>query len=141
MKKTFITLLSALLIIGCSKSGDSSSPTPTPTPTPTPEASIAFTIDIDPGSGNIYGALGTSQAIQVNVSSKLPSAGLQIDVKTTADADNSTVSSSSLSSSNAITAATIDGLKSGVLCTTTVVVTSKSTSTNTLTKTFKIVKK
>lgn len=140
MKMTLIALCYLTLIMGCSKS-DIGGTTPTPTPTPTPEATVVFTIDVDPGSGNIYAATRASQAISVNVSSKLPSAGIQVDVKTTADADNSAVSNSSVSSTNAATAATIDGLKPGMICTTTITVTSKSTSTNTATKSFKIAKK
>lgn len=140
--KTLIALtISATTLISCSKSDGGSTPAPTPTPTPTPEATIAFSIDIDPGSGNIYAATGATQAISVNVSSKLPTSGVQIDVKTTVDADNSSVSSSSVSSSTANTAVNVDGLKSGVLCTTTVTVTSKTTATNTTTKTFKIARK
>lgn len=137
----YILLIYIITLSGCSKSDGGSSPTPSP-PTPSiTEASIVFTIDIDPGASNIFAAIGASQAISVNVTSKLPIAGVQIEVKTTVDADNTIVSNSSFSSVTANTAATIDGLKSGVLCTTTVMVTSKNTLTNTATKTFKIVRK
>lgn len=142
MKKALFAIGITLSIMGCSKSGDSPTPNPTPTPTPTPtEQSIAFTIDIDPGAGNIYAATGASQAIKVNVTSTLPSAGVQIDVKTTKDADNSTLFNTSLSSTSANTTTTLDSLKPGVVCTATVIVTSKSTSTNSSTKTFKIARK
>jgi hypothetical protein len=148
MKKLTIFLLSvSCILFACSKSGgDSPSPTPSPSPSPTPtptptESPIAFTIDIDPGAGNIYGAVGSSQAIKVNVSSTLPTAGVQVDVTTKRDTDGGTVSTSSLSSVAATVNASVDSLKSGVLCTTTVIVTSKGTSTNSLTKTFKIAKK
>ncbi len=144
MKKLTIYLLSASCILfACSKTGgDSPSPTPTPTPTPTPsESAIVFSIDIDPGAGNIFAAIGSSQALKLNVSSTLPTAGVQVDVNTKRDSDGVTISSSSLSSSTSSINANVDSLKSGVLCTTTVIVTSKGTSTNSQTKTFKIVKK
>lgn len=144
MKKyIFSIILTSTLLGSCSKGGDTSSVTPTPTPTPTPiqEATIAYGIDIDPGAGNIYAALGASQTVTITLSSTLPSSGVTIDVKTTKDADGSTVSSSSVAGTTAKNTVTIDNLQSGVLCTSTITVTSKSTSTNTVTKTFKIARK
>ncbi len=130
-----------MTLIGCSKSGDSPTPTP-PSPPPTPtEAGIVFAIDIDPGGSGIFAATGASQAFKVNISSTLPSAGVSVDTKTTRDYDNVVISSSSLSSTSATTNITVDSLKPGILCTTTVIVTSKSTSSNSITKTFKIVRK
>lgn len=128
-------------MMGCSKGGDTSTVTPTPTPSPSPEATITYGIDIDPGAGNIYAALGASQTVNITLSSSLPSAGVTIDVKTTKDADGSTVSSSSVAATTAKNTVTIDNLQSGVLCTSTIIVTSKSSSTNTVTKTFKIARK
>ena len=142
VKNILYVLATIIIFTACSKSGDSPSPSPNPTPTPTPtEAAIVFSIDIDPGSGSIFSAIGASQAMKVTVSSALPTAGVLVDVKTTRDADNAIISSSSLASTAAISSASIDSLKPGVLCTTTVVVTSKSTSSNSATKTFKIVRK
>lgn len=135
--KAFI--LSSLVLMACSKSGDSPAPTPNP-PAPTPEATIVFTIDPDPGTG-IYAALGASQSMTVNISSTLPSAGVTVDVKTTKDSDGSTVSSSSVASTTAKNTISIDNLTAGVLCTTTVTVTSKSKADNNTTKSFKIARK
>ncbi len=133
--------LFSMTLIGCSKTGDSPTPTP-PSPPPTPtEAGIVFAIDIDPGGSGIFAATGASQAFKVNISSTLPSAGVSVDTKTTRDYDNVVISSSSLSSTSATTNITVDSLKPGILCTTTVIVTSKSTSSNSITKTFKIVRK
>ena len=74
MKKgLFAFIMSAVVLIACSK-GDSPAPTPNP-PTPTPEATIVFTIDPDPGTG-IFASLGASQSMTVNISSTLPSSGL-----------------------------------------------------------------
>ena len=142
MKKAFSVVLVSILIVSCSKGGDTSSPAPTPTPTPTPtEANIAFGIDIDPGTSNIFASSGASQAVIVNVTSTLPSAGVTIDVVTKKDADGTLVSSSSVSSSTAKTTLSIDNLQSGILCTTTITVTSKSKTTNALASSFKIARK
>ena len=139
MKKgLFVFIMSAVVLIACSK-GDSPAPTPNP-PTPTPEATIVFTIDPDPGTG-IYASLGASQSMTVNISSTIPSAGVTVDVKTTKDSDGSTVSSSSVASTTAKNTISIDNLVSGVLCTTTVTVTSKSKADNNAAKSFKIARK
>ena len=139
MKKgLFVFIMSAVVLIACSK-GDSPAPTPNP-PTPTPEATIVFTIDPDPGTG-IFASLGASQSMTVNISSTIPSAGVTVDVKTTKDSDGSTVSSSSVASTTAKNTISIDNLVSGVLCTTTVTVTSKSKADNNASKSFKIARK
>jgi len=138
MKKGLISFVFAsVVLMACSKSGDSPAPTP---PAPTPEASIVFTIDPDPGT-SIYASLGASQSMSVNISSTIPSAGVTIDVKTTKDSDGSTVSSSSVSSTTAKNTVSIDNLSSGVLCTTTITITSKSKSDNNASKSFKIARK
>ena len=129
-----------LLFISCSKGSDTSKPTPV-TPTPVVEATIAFTVNVDPGSGSILALVGTSQPIIVKVSSVLPSAGVNVSVTVTKDLDNTTVFTNSISGVNADNNITITGLTPGVLCTATIVVTSKSTSTNTKTLTFKLVAK
>jgi uncharacterized protein YcfL len=138
MKKGLISFVFAsVVLMACSKSGDSPAPTP---PAPTPEASIVFTIDPDPGT-SIYASLGASQSMSVNISSTIPSAGVTIDVKTTKDSDGSTVSSSSIASTTAKNTVSIDNLSSGVLCTTTITITSKSKSDNNASKSFKIARK
>jgi len=140
MKKIIFSIfITMVVLVGCSKGGDT--PSPTPTPTPTPEATIAYGIDIDPGSGNIYAALGASQTINITLSSTVPSAGVTIDVKTTKDADGATISSSSVAATTAKNTLSIDNLQSGVLCTTTITIASKSSASNTLTKSFKIARK
>jgi len=129
-----------ILFFSCSKGGDASTPTPTPTPTPT-ESPIAFSVNVDPGSGNILAVVGTSQAINVKLSSTIPTAGVTVAVTVIKDADNSTVFTTSNSSLTADNNVTITGLTPGALCTATVVVTSKSTATNTKTSTFKLAAK
>jgi len=130
------------IFFSCSKGGDSSTSNPTPTPTPTPtESPVAFSVNVDPGVGNILGVVGTSQAINVKVSSTIPTAGVTVAVTVTKDADNSTVFTTSSSSVAADNNVTITGLTPGALCTATIVVTSKSTATNTKTSTFKLAAK
>lgn len=138
MKKgLFAIIMSTVVLMACSKSGDSPAPTP---PAPTPEATIVFTIDPDPGTG-IYASLGASQSMTVNISSTIPASGVTVDVKTTKDSDGSTVSTSSVASTTAKNTISIDNLVSGVLCTTTVTVTSKSKADNNAAKSFKIARK
>ena len=142
MNKSLLIIIVSFILISCSKSGDTATPSPTPTPTPTPtEATIAFGVDIDPGVSNIFASAGASQVVIVNVTSTLPSTGVTIDLITKKDSDGSLVSSSSISSTSAKTTMSIDNLQSGILCTTTVTVTSKSKTTNTLSSSFKIARK
>jgi hypothetical protein len=142
-----VLLFVPIMFYACSKGGDS---TPTPTPTPPPvvvnEADITFKVEIPASTEidytKIYGAIGASQAINVNVTSALPKDGVTIDVKVTKDADNASVFANNISSTTAASnAITITSLSPGVLSTVTVVVTSKTKSTNTATKTFKIAAK
>ncbi len=106
-----------------------------------PEVNIAFDIDIDPGSGKIFNALSAIQPIVVNVTSTIPPKGIVVDIVTKRAADSVTVSTNSVSSNIPKNTSTIEGLNSGVLCFTVVTVTSKSTATNFLTKSFKIARK
>ena len=143
--RIFKILLVALpfMLMACSKGGDS--PTPTPPPVVVvPEADIAFKVEIPASTEivytKIYGAIGGSQAINVNITSTLPTDGVTIDVKVTKDAaDNAVIFTNNFTSKTAASnTITINSLSPGVLSTVTVVVTSKNKSTNTATKTFKI---
>ena len=129
-------------LLSCSKGGDSPTPTPpTPPPVTPTEVALAFTVNVDPGAGNILGVVGTSQPIIVKVSSTLPSTGVTVGVTVLKDSDNTTVFNNSISSTTADNTITIAGLTPGALCTATVVVTSKSTATNTKAITFKLAAK
>ena len=145
MRNYKILLLAApFVLFACSKGGDS--PTPTPPPVVVvPETDLAFKVEIastEIDYAKIYGAIGGSQAINVNVTSALPKDGVTIDVKVTKDVDNTSVFTNNISSTNAAAnAITINSLSPGVLSTVTVVVTSKTKSSNTATKTFKIAAK
>jgi hypothetical protein len=144
--KNYKILLVAIsfMFMACSKGGDS--PTPTPPPVVVvPETDLAFKVEIastEIDYTKIYGAIGGSQAINVNITSTLPKDGVTIDVKVTKDADNTAVFNNNITSTTAASnAITISSLSPGVLSTATVVVTSKTKSTNTATKTFKIAAK
>ena len=75
------------------------------------------------------------------VTSTIPPKGIVVDIVTKRAADSVTVSTNSVSSNIPKNTSTIEGLNSGVLCFTVVTVTSKSTATNFLTKSFKIARK
>jgi hypothetical protein len=147
-KHSFIALgFFVLLFSACSKGGDSPAPTPTP-PTPTPpvatEADIVFKVDIagsEVNYSNVFAVVGTSVAINANITSTLPKDGVTIDVSVKKKADNAVVFNSSTSSSTGSNPVTITGLTPGVLCVATVVVTSKSKSSNAMTKTFELASK
>jgi hypothetical protein len=144
--KNYKILLVAIsfMFMACSKGGDS--PTPTPPPVVVvPETDLAFKVEIastEIDYTKIYGAIGGSQAINVNITSTLPKDGVTIDVKVTKDTDNTAVFNNNITSTTAASnAITISSLSPGVLSTATVVVTSKTKSANTSTKTFKIAAK
>jgi hypothetical protein len=131
-----LLILVSLTFFGCSKGSD---PAPTPPP-PVPEANIVFTINPDPGT-TIYPALGATQDIIISISSKLPDAGVTASISVTKDLDGSSVFSQSLTSTLSSFTSTIQNLQSGVVCNATITLVSKSTATNTASKTFKLAKK
>ena len=130
------------LFMACSKGGDS----PTPPVVVVQESDISFKVEIPVSTEidytKIYGAIGGNQDINVNITSALPKEGVTIDVKVTKDLDNTALFNKNITSTTAASnAITISSLLPGVLSTATVVVTSKTKSTNTATKTFKIAAK
>ena len=152
MKYSKILLICILFAFtACSKGGDS--PTP-PTPPPVvviPESDIAFKIEIDSKEidyAAIFASIGATQAINVNVTSTpFPKDGVTIDVVVKKVLDNSVVSTDSKAGTTAATnALTISNLVSGVECSGTVTVTSKtldpvSKTYKSLIKTFRIGRK
>lgn len=131
-----LLLIAGLLSCGKSSSGGGTTPPP---PTPT-EADIIFAIDIDPGSG-IYAALGASQDAKVTISSTMPPSGITADISVKKDSDNSVVYSATLTSTVSPLTVSLSNLLPGVVCTATFTLTSKTKSTNTATKSFKIARK
>jgi hypothetical protein len=144
MKYNFLILVLSIGFIGCSKGGDSPAPTPTPPPVVVVEPSLTATngvvIDIDPGATNIYAVLGTSQRIEVKLAA-IPVSGVTIDTKLIKISDNTTAFSNSISSTALTNPLTVTGLIPGVLYNLSVVVTSKTTASNTKTVEFKMAAK
>ena len=135
-----------LAFAGCSKGGDSPSPTPPPTPPPVvvTESDIAFKVDIAGAEVNysaVFPVVGTSVAMNANITSTLPKDGVTIDVSVKKKSDNTVVFTTSLSSSAASNPVTVTGLTAGTLCVATITVTSKSKATNTALKTFELASK
>jgi len=140
MKKSHLLtglILFGLVIGGCKKTGGT---TPTPNPTPT-EENIAFSIEPDPGSSTVTSQTAT-YPFTVKLTSKIPASGIHVDYATQLDTDNSnptfTRESSTSATSYSLTTAT---LESGKLYKVTVKVTSQKTSTNSLSKTFRVARK
>jgi len=144
MKYNFLILVLSIGFIGCSKGGDSPAPTPTPPPVVVVEPSLTATngvvIDIDPGATNIYAVLGTSQRIEVKLAA-IPASGVTIDTKLIKISDNTIAFSNSISSTALTNPLTVTGLIPGVLYNLSVVVTSKTTASNTKTVEFKMAAK
>ena len=134
MKTYIFCILLTCLITGCGKTGGGSSSTPTQ------EASLVFTTNPDPGT-SVYAALSSSQDISISITSAFPAAGVTADILVTKDADNSTVFSQSLTNTTPSFIVTIQNLSNGALCTVVITLTSKSSVSNKVSKTFKIAKK
>ena len=125
-------------LLSCSKKGTPTPPTPPP-PTPT-EENLVFSIDPDPGAGNAI-ANAENYAFTVKVSSKMPSLGVKLDLTTKKESDNTIVDTKSIESSTADIPATTGKLVVGNVYIVKVTVTSKSKSTNTASKEFKVARK
>jgi len=144
MKRIFIStfILISLIFLACTKEGSGgTTPTPPPTPTPT-EEKIVFTLDPDPGSTTVA-ATGANYGFKVNITSKLPTAGVKVEVTTKKDSDGSTLSegTKTLDPYTSGSDISIGGLNAGTLYNVGVVVTSKGTASNTDNKSFKVARK
>ena len=143
MKYNCLILVLCIGFIACSKGGDSPAPTPPP-PVVVVEPSLTATggvvIDIDPGTNNIYAVVGTSQRIEVKLAA-IPASGVTIDTKLIKISDNTTAFTNSISSTALANPLTVTGLIPGVLYNLSVVVTSKTTASNTKTVEFKMAAK
>jgi hypothetical protein len=146
LKKTSIIVLCFMVvsIAGCSKGGDSGSttpPTPNP-PTPNPpvvivtDAPITFDIKIDGvvvnNDNGVFPVVGTYVTIDAFMTSKLPAAGVLIELSVKNKLDEKIVvftskPPTSQSQSNPIV---ITGLKRGEYCVANITVTSASDSRN-----------
>lgn len=132
----FIAIFFSLL--ACSKK---ETPTPPPPPPPPPtEENLAFSIDPDPGLGNAI-ANAENFAFTVKISSKMPSLGVKIDINTKKESDNTVIENKSIESSTADIPISTGKLVVGTMYIVKVTVTSKSKSTNTVSKEFKVARK
>jgi hypothetical protein len=142
MRYKILILVLSIGFFGCSKGGDSPAPTPKPIVVVEPSLTAAngVTVDIDPGTNNIYAVVGTSQKMEVRIAA-LPASGVTIETKLIKVLDNTTAFTNSISSTSLNNPVTVTGLVPGVLYNLSVVVTSKTTSSNTKTIEFKMAAK
>jgi hypothetical protein len=143
MKYNFLILVLSIGFFACSKGGDTPAPTPKPPVVvvePSLAAAGAVVIDIDPGTTNIYAVTGTSQKIEVKLVA-IPVSGVTIETKLIKVLDNTTTFTNSISSTSLNNPVTITGFVTGILYNVSVVVTSKTTASNTKTIEFKIASK
>jgi hypothetical protein len=145
MRFKILILIISVGFLGCSKGGDSPAPTPTPKPPvvvvePSLTATNGVLIDIDPGATNIYTVVGTSQRIEVKLAA-IPVSGVTIETKLIKISDNSNAFTNSISSTSLTNPITVTGILPGILYNLSVVVTSKTTATNTKTVEFKMASK
>jgi hypothetical protein len=156
LKKTSIIVLCFMVvsIAGCSKGGDSGSttpPTPNP-PTPPPpvvitDAPIAFDIKIDGvvvnNNNGVFPVVGTSVTIDAFMTSKLPAAGvlIELSVKNKLDEKIVVFTSKPPTSQSASNPISITGLKRGEYCIAYITVTSASDNKNLLTKSLDLAAK
>jgi hypothetical protein len=107
---------------------------------PSLTATDGVIVDINPGTSNIYAVIGTAQKMEVKLAA-IPASGVTIDTEMIKVADNTTVFTNSISSTSLINPVTVTGLVPGVLYNVSVVVTSKTTASNTKTIEFKMAAK
>ena len=134
-----IFLIIVFFLFSCSKKETTPTPPPPPPPPPT-EENLVFSIDPDPGSGNAI-ANAENYAFTVKVSSKMPSLGVKLDLATKKESDNTSVDSKSIESSTADIPVTTGKLVVGTVYIVKLTVTSKSKSTNSASKEFKVARK
>jgi hypothetical protein len=143
MKYCILFLVFSIGLLGCPSKGSDPVPNPKP-PVVEVEPSLTATngviIDLDPGATNTYSVVGASQKIEVKLAA-IPKSGVTIDTKMIKILDNTITFTNSISSTSLSTPVTITGIVPGVLYTVSVVVTSKSTASNTKTIEFKIAAK
>ena len=154
IKTSSIIALSFIVLsfAGCSKGGDGgSTPTPpTPNPPPVvivPDAAIAFDVKIDGAVANnnngVFAVVGTTVTIDASIISKLPAAGvvIELSVKNKLDEKIVVFTSKPPTSQLASNPITVTGLKRGELCIAYITVTSASDNKNLLTKSLDLAAK
>jgi hypothetical protein len=133
--RSTILLFAAFFFFACTKKAA----TPTP-PAPEVEENIAFSINPDPG-GSVAAASTESYPFKINITSKVSTMGVKIELTTRKDADGVVVDSKSLESTSSVVDVSVGTLSPGLLYNVTVLVTSKKTSSNSSSKLFKLARK
>ncbi len=153
VKTSNIIALSFMVLsfVGCSKGGDTPTPTPpTPNPPPVvivPDANIAFDVKIDGAVVNnnngVFAVVGTSVTIDASIISKLPAAGvvIELSVKNKLDEKIVVFTSKPPTSQSVSNPITVTGLKRGELCIAYITVTSASDNNNFLKKSLDLAAK
>jgi hypothetical protein len=131
----FSLITMVCLAISCTKKS-------TPAPVVEVEENILFSLDPDPGT-TTRTVNAESYSFKVILNSKMPTSGITIDYVTKADPSGVPLGSGPLSIKSNLTSndISISQLASGSLYSVTVTVASQKTTSNTLTKTFKIARK
>jgi len=106
----------------------------------TTEANLAVTLNPPAGSTQ-PAAPQTDFPLTVTITSTMPPQGVTIDVKVAPDGSTTNFFTDSKSTTSAITPFTITGTPAGVVCVTTVTVTSKTKPTNTVTLSYRYTRK
>ena len=104
------------------------------------EENLIITIDPDPGN-TIAQSLGSNYTFNILVQSRMPALGVTIEINCKKESDNTAVFSQSLQSTTSPVMATINGLPFNEVTIVAITVKSRSTTTNTASKTFRLVKK
>jgi hypothetical protein len=131
--KTGVLLFLSLLLINCGK--DISIETGT-----SPEQALQVSLDPTPSS-SLVRIFSTSYDFKIGVESRMPAQGVDIAVVYQQDSDNTIVFSQNYSTKVSPQHVTITNIPFNEVGTVTVVVTSKTRSANSVTKTFKLVRK
>ncbi|MFY7900930.1 MAG: hypothetical protein ACOVNY_12150 [Chitinophagaceae bacterium] len=136
-----ILLLSiTCLMASCKKSasgGGGSTPPPVGNEN---EENIVFTITPDPAN-LVHPVSGATHSFTVNITSKLPSKGIDAIIDVKREGDAGVVFNQSLTVSTASFTVNITGLVQGVTCKATIDLRSKGTTTNTAKKEFRLARK
>lgn len=127
MKFNFLNLLFGyLVILGCSKSGDT-------TPAPQEQA-ITFTMD----ATNNSISTGNTYPFTVTLTSSMPASGIKIDITTTDQVTNNIVQNQTFTSNAAVTSMTATNLVQQHWNLVNVKVSSAATASNSASKSFTV---